>query len=57
MVEALEIGRKLDGSDAGQAFWAHVICSGCAGHTYGANGIWQVNRRDRPYEASPGGNN
>lgn len=55
--EALEIGRKLDASDARQAFWAHVICSGCAGHTYGANGIWQVNRRDRPYGASPGGNN
>ena len=55
--EALEIGRKLDASDARQAFWAHVINSGCAGHTYGANGIWQVNQQDRPYGASPGGNN
>jgi len=55
--EALEIRPKLDAADARQAFWAHTICSGCAGHTYGANGIWQVNQRDRPYGASPGGNN
>jgi Protein of unknown function (DUF4038)/Domain of unknown function (DUF5060) len=55
--EALEIGRRLDATDARQAFWAHLINSGCAGHTYGANGIWQVNRRDQPYGPSPGGNN
>jgi hypothetical protein len=55
--EALVIGRILDASDARQAFWAHLINSGCAGHTYGANGIWQVNRRGQPYGASPGGNN
>ena len=35
-------------------FWACVL-SGAAGHTYGANGIWQVNRRDRPYGPSPHG--
>jgi hypothetical protein len=55
--EALEIGRRLDATDARQAFWAHLINSGCAGETYGANGIWQVNRRDQPYGPSPGGNN
>ncbi len=31
--------------------------SGTAGHTYGANGIWQVNRREQPYGNSPFGNN
>ena len=35
-------------------FWASVL-SGAAGHTYGANGIWQVNRKDRPYGKSPHG--
>ncbi len=29
--------------------------SGAAGHTYGANGIWQVNRREQPYGKSPHG--
>ncbi len=55
--EALEIGRKLDDADARQAFWMHLLASGVAGGTYGANGIWQVNRRDQPYGNSPGGNN
>jgi len=55
--EALEIGRKLDDTDARQAFWMHVLASGVAGGTYGANGIWQVNRHDQPYGNSPGGNN
>jgi hypothetical protein len=55
--ERLEIGRTLDASDARRAFWAHVINSGCAGHTYGANGIWQVNRTGEPYGKSPAGNN
>jgi hypothetical protein len=35
-------------------FWADVL-SGAAGHTYGANGIWQLNRRGRPYGKSPHG--
>ena len=35
-------------------FWADVL-SGAAGHTYGANGIWQLNRKDRPYGKSPHG--
>jgi len=35
-------------------FWT-VMLTGAAGHTYGANGIWQLNRRDCPYGASPHG--
>ncbi len=35
-------------------FWASIL-SGAAGHTYGANGIWQVNRKDQPYGKSPHG--
>jgi hypothetical protein len=37
------------------AFWSCML-SGAAGHTYGANGIWQVNTREQPYGASPHGN-
>ncbi len=33
-------------------FWACVLCGAC-GHTYGANGIWQVNTREHPYGPSP----
>ncbi len=36
------------------AFWACVL-SGAAGHTYGANGIWQVNTREKPFGPSPHG--
>lgn len=36
------------------AFWTCML-SGACGHTYGANGLWQVNRRERPYGASPHG--
>ena len=35
-------------------FWSCVL-SGAAGHTYGANGIWQVNTPDEPFGASPHG--
>ncbi len=35
-------------------FWACIL-SGAAGHTYGANGIWQVNRAGQPYGLSPHG--
>ncbi|HZK87134.1 MAG TPA: DUF4038 domain-containing protein [Syntrophomonas sp.] len=55
--EALAIPQPLPASAARQAFWAHAINTGFAGHTYGANGIWQVNGRKHPYGASPGGNN
>jgi len=36
--------------------WACLL-SGAAGHTYGANGIWQLNRRNAPYGNSPHGGN
>ena len=35
-------------------FWAAIL-SGAAGHTYGADGIWQVNTPDQPYGLSPHG--
>lgn len=35
-------------------FWASVL-SGACGHTYGANGIWQLNSRRQPYGPSPHG--
>ncbi|MBX7168813.1 MAG: DUF4038 domain-containing protein [Pirellulales bacterium] len=33
-------------------FWL-CMTGGAAGHTYGANGIWQVNRRGQPHGPSP----
>jgi len=38
------------------AFWGSLL-SGAAGHSYGANGIWQVNRPDQPFGESPWGGN
>jgi hypothetical protein len=35
-------------------FWTSML-SGAAGHTYGANGLWQVNTREQPYGPSPHG--
>ncbi|HKW96255.1 MAG TPA: DUF4038 domain-containing protein [Bryobacteraceae bacterium] len=35
-------------------FWACIL-SGAAGHTYGANGIWQVNTKEHPFGPSPHG--
>ena len=35
-------------------FWSSIL-SGNGGHTYGANGIWQVNTRQQPYGLSPHG--
>lgn len=35
-------------------FWACLL-SGAAGHTYSANGIWQVNTPEKPYGLSPHG--
>ncbi|MBN1350902.1 DUF4038 domain-containing protein [candidate division KSB1 bacterium] len=35
-------------------FWGSML-SGAAGHTYGANGIWQVNTREKAFGASPHG--
>jgi Protein of unknown function (DUF4038)/Domain of unknown function (DUF5060) len=34
--------------------WGSLL-GGTAGHTYGANGIWQMNRKDQPYGKSPHG--
>ena len=33
-------------------FWL-CLMNGAAGHTYGANGIWQVNRKGQPHGPSP----
>ncbi len=33
----------------------HTMLNGAAGHTYGANGIWQLNAPDQPYGPSPHG--
>jgi hypothetical protein len=35
-------------------FWGSIL-SGAQGYTYGANGIWQVNTREKPYGPSPHG--
>jgi hypothetical protein len=35
-------------------FWV-MMAHGAAGHTYGANGIWQVNQPGKPYGKSPHG--
>ncbi|HYK34312.1 DUF4038 domain-containing protein [Alloacidobacterium sp.] len=35
-------------------FWSAIL-SGDGGHTYGANGIWQINTRQQPYGMSPHG--
>jgi hypothetical protein len=35
-------------------FWSTML-SGAAGFTYGANGIWQLNRAEKPYGPSPHG--
>jgi hypothetical protein len=39
---------------ARRMFWVSML-NGAAGHTYGANGIWQCNRRGQPYGFSPTG--
>jgi hypothetical protein len=35
-------------------FWSAIL-GGTGGHTYGANGIWQINTRQQPYGLSPHG--
>lgn len=35
-------------------FWMNIMLGAC-GHTYGANGIWQLNTIDKPYGTSPHG--
>lgn len=53
--EGLEVNPTVTARDAREAFWAHVLNSGLAGHTYGANGVWQVNTRRQPFGPSPSG--
>jgi hypothetical protein len=53
--EALEIKSTVTAQDAREAFWAHLLNSGCAGHTYGANGVWQVNLPNKRFGPSPSG--
>lgn len=54
--EALEIKPPLGAREAREAFWAHLLNSGSAGHTYGVNGVWQVNLPEQRFGKSPGGN-
>jgi hypothetical protein len=37
-------------------FWSCIL-SGACGHTYGANGIWQMNTKEQPFGPSPHGRN
>lgn len=47
---------KITADVARLMFWTNIL-SGAAGHTYGANGIWQLNRSGQPYGKSPHGGN
>lgn len=53
--EGLEITPPVTSQNAREAFWAHTLNSGLAGHTYGANGIWQVNTEIQAFGQSPSG--
>lgn len=53
--EGLELNPTVTARNAREAFWAHALNSGLAGHTYGANGVWQVNTVQRPFGNSPSG--
>ena len=35
-------------------FWATIL-NGARGFTYGANGVWQINRKEKPFGPSPSG--
>jgi len=48
-------GEVLSSDAARQMFWVGLMHNGVAGGTYGANGVWQVNRHDAPYGPSPHG--
>jgi Protein of unknown function (DUF4038)/Domain of unknown function (DUF5060)/Putative collagen-binding domain of a collagenase len=45
---------RIDADVVRLMFWVNILC-GAAGHTFGANGIWQVNCKGRPYGKSPHG--
>lgn len=42
-------------SDVQRYIYLSSFMLGTCGHTYGANGIWQVNTREKPYGVSPHG--
>jgi len=46
---------RVDAKLVRHSFWTSFLC-GAKGFGYGANGIWQVNRKGAPYGKSPGGN-
>ncbi|MDQ3440622.1 MAG: DUF4038 domain-containing protein [Planctomycetota bacterium] len=46
------LGDSLPTEWTRKMFWI-CMTHGAAGHTYGANGIWQVNRRGKPHGPSP----
>lgn len=46
------LGDSLPTEWTRQMFWL-CLMNGAAGHTYGANGIWQLNRRGQPHGPSP----
>jgi hypothetical protein len=48
------LGDSLPTEWTRRMFWL-CLMNGAAGHTYGANGIWQCNRPGQPHGASPGG--
>ncbi len=50
------LGGQIPADVCRALFWV-CMAHGAAGHTYGANGIWQANRPGEPYGASPPGNN
>jgi hypothetical protein len=47
------LGRARD--DLQRVLFWNCVLNGCAGFTYGANGIWQLNRPERPFGNSPHG--
>jgi hypothetical protein len=46
------LGDRLPTQWTRQMFWL-CMTNGAAGHTYGANGIWQCNRKEMPHGPSP----
>ena len=46
------LGDSLPTKWTRQMFWLCMM-NGAAGHTYGANGIWQCNRKGQPHGPSP----
>jgi hypothetical protein len=49
------LGDKLPTEWTRAMFWL-CLTNGAAGHTYGANGIWQLNRKGQPHGPSPTAN-